>query len=180
MYRKDGWGVDSQKAKVYKAERTTAAWKDGRMTVMENIKEVEAYARSVMGDDVVKSKYKELDLVVKEITRKNCKRASGGASYFEDGHVGTMTRVISLPAWSFFKQLILHELAHTIIQSQYKVLSIAFDNKRHVAGHGWQFCKLYLDLVDKFLGREARIDLEMAFEDNRVKFTQPKERKVIQ
>jgi len=64
--------------------------------------------------------------------------------------------------------IVLHELAHTICQREYG---------SNVAGHGWQFCSIYLKLALYMMGREAHDALKKEMKVNRVRFTEPRKRK---
>jgi putative metallohydrolase (TIGR04338 family) len=64
--------------------------------------------------------------------------------------------------------IVLHELAHTICQREYGL---------NVAGHGWQFCSVYLKLALYMMGREAHDALKKEMKVNRVKFTAPRQRR---
>lgn len=64
--------------------------------------------------------------------------------------------------------IVLHELAHAICQREYGLV---------VAGHGWQFCSVYLKLALYMMGREAHDALKREMKINRVRFTEPRKRK---
>lgn len=74
---------------------------------------------------------------------------------------------ITMPVWSRDEAVALHELAHTICQREHGY---------EVAGHGWQFCSIYLTLTLYAMGREAHDVLKAAFKANRVRFTAPRKR----
>lgn len=64
--------------------------------------------------------------------------------------------------------IVLHELAHTICQREYGLL---------VAGHGWQFCSVYLKLALYIMGREAHDALKREMKVHRVRFIAPRKRR---
>jgi len=70
--------------------------------------------------------------------------------------------IFRLPTWSWYKPMLLHELAHG-----YTYLNHDFNN---VQGHGPEFCRVYLDLVNLFIDNDTGYKLAMAFKTNRVKF----------
>lgn len=74
---------------------------------------------------------------------------------------------MSMPVASRNEAIVIHELAHVICQRLY-------DWK--VAGHGWQFCSIYLQLTLYAMGREAHDTLKRAFKANRVRYTAPRKR----
>jgi putative metallohydrolase (TIGR04338 family) len=49
---------------------------------------------------------------------------------------------IAIPIWARNEAVVLHELAHTICQREHN----------WVAGHGWQFCAIYLKLALYMMG----------------------------
>jgi hypothetical protein len=56
---------------------------------------------------------------------------------------------------------VLHELAHIVSYRLFGCL---------VAGHGWQYCAIYLDLVEHVMGRKAHKALKASFERWNVQF----------
>jgi putative metallohydrolase (TIGR04338 family) len=76
--------------------------------------------------------------------------------------------MITMPKWSRREGIVLHELAHTITHRVHGY---------KVAGHGWQYCEVYLKLVLYMMGREAHDALKAAFKRNRVRFTKPREKR---
>ena len=88
---------------------------------------------------------------------RGCKRAT--ASY-RDGET------ITLPRWARIEYVMLHELSHLVVHYEFK--------RREVAGHGWQFCMVYLKLVKNVMGPEAHDKLKESFKEFRVKYTKPR------
>jgi putative metallohydrolase (TIGR04338 family) len=78
---------------------------------------------------------------------------------------------IKIPLWARNEGIVLHELAHVICQREYNSLTIA--------GHGWQFCAIYLRLVLCMMGREAHDALKREMKLNRVRFAPPRKSKPL-
>ena len=77
---------------------------------------------------------------------------------------------ITIPKHGRFTWVIVHELAHTVCQREHGTL---------VAGHGWQFCAIYLRLVLLTMGREAYDALRASFKKHRVRYSEPRKRKPL-
>lgn len=73
-------------------------------------------------------------------------------------HAGAVRsrRIIKLPRWSRTELTILHELAHIA-------------TPEGCAAHGPEYARTYLELVRRFMGREAGAELRKAFQSHRVK-----------
>jgi putative metallohydrolase (TIGR04338 family) len=80
---------------------------------------------------------------------------------------GGCSQYVTMPLWSRNEAIMLHELAHCIVQRQHGM---------YVAAHGWQFASVYLTLVLYGMGREAHDTLKAAFKKNRVRFTAPRKK----
>lgn len=83
---------------------------------------------------------------------------------------GGATRITLSSSQGLRDWVVVHELAHTI---HFRVQG------RDEAGHGWQFCAIYLKLVLYFLGREAHDALKVAFKANKVRFRAPRKGKPL-
>jgi putative metallohydrolase (TIGR04338 family) len=78
-------------------------------------------------------------------------------------------RTLVFPRWSRYPLVILHETAHLIAGRKYG---------EKIAGHGWQWAEIFLDLVGFCLGQPARKELAAAFKAKRVRW-RPKRRRVM-
>lgn len=83
---------------------------------------------------------------------------------------GGWSRGVTMPLWSRNEGILLHELAHTICVRKYGY---------KVAAHGWEYCAIYLKITLYAMGREAHDTLKAAFKANRVKFTKPRQQRVM-
>lgn len=78
---------------------------------------------------------------------------------------------------------VLHELAHVIhdygqeeclLRDQGLRAPSKTEDPRWHEGHGYQFCRIYLDLVLLYMGREAMLGLKAAFKKHRVRYKAPR------
>ena len=154
---------DSQRNKVYTAERVLMDTY-GRRNL--TISECQQYADKVLASAFVRRHFGTVTV--------NIEHGRGGGfayrnvswfdTYYEVWRYGNR---ITLGKWARREIVVLHELAH--------VLAPAW----HTAAHGWEFCATYLNLVRHFLGAEAHDVLKDSFKANRVKFTKPREKRVL-
>jgi len=76
------------------------------------------------------------------------------------------TRIgISAPARK--RWVVIHELAHCATLQNYANTGDSW------AGHGWQFCELYVDMVDEFLGGEIASRLQDEMDARKVQRSDP-------
>ncbi len=139
---------DNQRSKVYKAEKVL--WETGKKFV--TVAEVEKYIEVVKKKAFVGKRY-GAELNRRKINvddGRGCRKAFGGPNG------------IVLPKWARIEPVILHELAHVIQARRF-----GFSN---VEAHGWEFCDIFLNLVQGVLGKEARDILQKSFKENKVRF----------
>jgi len=72
---------------------------------------------------------------------------------------------ISAPARK--RWVVIHELAHCATSQNYANTGDTW------AGHGWQFCELYVDMVDEFLGGEIASRLQDEMDARKVQRSDP-------
>ena len=144
---------DMQKRKVYAAEREVFAYDTSKERPLP-IERCEAKVLSILKSEFVLkawpkvSAYSDPDVVEK---------ASG---YARGG-----TYSVKLPPWARMPSnfwIIVHETSHVIASRQYGF--------RAVAGHGREFCLIYLSLVRYFIGGKEADLLEAAFKRHGVKY----------
>ena len=87
-------------------------------------------------------------------------KASGGSANANE---------MDLSRWARQKWIVIHELAHVVDHNENGL-------PRHIwhQGHGWQFCRIYLTLVNLAFGYEAEKALRASFKAHGVKYMQPK------
>ena len=145
---------DSQRSKVYAAEKMISIFTDNGDMPLD---EVKTWISKILNSRWTKGRYYFTHCVgdVKIKDGRGTRWARGGAS------------VMNLPCWSRSRLVILHELAHVIQYREYHWT---------VAGHGREFCSIYLALVYRWIGKEAGDNLKAAFKDKKVKFVKSKKR----
>lgn len=139
---------DNQRSKVYAAERTTSMWKAGHASPMKHMDDVTKFVAKVLNSKAWLKLTDRAYMPDLKDGRRNT-RAHGGANE------------LVFPRWSRYPLVILHELSHCAVQRIYYWHEPAF--------HGPEFCAIYLKLVGRFMGREARDELKAAFKAGRVR-----------
>lgn len=81
------------------------------------------------------------------------------------------THTISLGRYGRQDWVVLHELAHIATTRRYGDLA--------AAAHGWQFCDTYLRLVRTWLGKPQRDALRAAFRAHGVRYTAPRAKRQL-
>lgn len=148
---------DQQRARVYKAERVTLA---NMGKPLPSVSDVERYVKRVFAMKRVREAFPTMRANwLPSIGDGRGRRAACG---WEGG--------IKIPLWARTEWVVVHELAHTITRRVYGC---------NVAGHGWQFCAVYLKLVLYAMGREAHDALKADFKKCRVKFTAPRAKRQL-
>jgi putative metallohydrolase (TIGR04338 family) len=142
---------DSQRGKVYKAERILNSHPKA-MERFETIPEVDVFVKKVLGSSYTRKHFARLNSLT--ISDGRGRRNASAYGY----------REISLPRWARTRWTILHELAHIYASYKYKRVDIA------IAAHGREFCKIYLQLVQHFISKEAADILKKSFREHRVKY----------
>lgn len=139
---------DTQKSKVYRAERIT--WARGEPSRMpldfSTIKECQAFVNRVTKSKVWKSMNGRQFIHVKPVPENRWARG------WHDK--------IELPAWAFGKVVILHELAHSI------VLRIDWQN----GTHDGDFVHIFRQLIEQELGIDERRRFDRVAEEGGVKW----------
>jgi len=136
---------DTQRSKVYHAERVIHH--HGKQ--FKNMEEVDAYVIRICKTAFWKKLHGAYHIEIKD------GRGRRRACAFNWG-------TIALPRWARQEAIILHELAHTLVN---------FDNYNFTAWHGKEFAKTYLLLVKRFMGKEEHAKLKTSFKENHVHYT---------
>ena len=147
---------DNQRKKVYDAEVEAFDYdlKTDEPTFRE-VKAVEKFVKKVFASKRVQKEWPKATWAprVKDGRGRRNACAFGGSA-------------IAVPIWARREWVILHELAHIITSREYAGTA--------KAGHGWEFCKTYLRLVEIVMGKEAYLSLEKSFLKHGVKFIKPR------
>jgi len=158
---------DSQRSKVYAAERKHSQWYDDNQYA--NLGEIQSWVDSICKSRWFINRFPRHALDKKAIMKYG--RSADGIKVL-DGRgrqrpCGSTRGFIKLPKWSRFELVILHEIAH-VVTTRYST-----NNRKLPAYHGRDFCANYLTLVRRFLGKEAGKELRECFKRHKVKYTRP-------
>ncbi len=158
---------DSQRKRVYTAE--SAAFPNNPKTgepTLPAVSDVDLYVKKVWHSKRVQAAFPRATRTYygapTVLDGRGCRKASA-----------ISTHTIKMPRWSRREWVVLHELAHIIVEREY------WAQRNEIPAHGWLFCETYLKLVLYMLGREAHDALKASFKAHKVKFTKPRERKPI-
>jgi putative metallohydrolase (TIGR04338 family) len=139
---------DSQKSRLYKAERAAL---DKISKRLDTIDDITRFVDRIRKRATIVRRYGyELKRSV-FIGDGRGKRNAGGDS-----------RGIYMPKWSRTEYIVLHELSHCIACRRY--------GRYNIAAHGREFAAVYVDLVRYIIGKEAADALKASFREHRVKF----------
>lgn len=150
---------DSQRSKVYKAERACGYFHTRRIEVVSDI---QAWLDKITGS----AWYKKYKLVRTDGENRGLPFGKYSQPYFRNPNIKVLdgrgrrsacatNGWMKLPKWSRTKLIILHEMAHAIQIER--------------PGHGRQFCMIYLDLVKRWIGIECYRALRASFRKHKVK-----------
>lgn len=135
---------DTQRKRLYDAERTILAWGRCKGDPLSTVEECQAFVDKVMASRWVATRWR----------RKVTVRPGHGHTRA----TGSPTSgIIQLPTWSRFPLVILHELAHVL------------NTTSSYAPHGPEFAGLYAALVERHIGVAAATELRAAFKTHRVR-----------
>ncbi len=133
---------DNQRQRVYDAENTVTHGADR----LDEVRDIEKFLKRITKSAWYKRRFTRWATIeVKDGRRR--RRACGSSS----------RGYINMPRWSRTRKIVLHEVAHVVQPSC-------------TAWHGREFCKIYLALVKKWIGREAYDALKAAFKEHGVKY----------
>lgn len=155
--------TDSQKGKVYAAERNTP-WTEDQKRILTN-EEVEVLANKAVAWLEKKHGYN-----IGGIQHfKFSPRGNGGAWANRSGWQGNtlMFTPTSKKPW-----VVMHEVAHLVKLSAHP----EFDGDSR--NHGWVFCDIYLKLVSHFLGTAARDALKASMKASKVRYRPKRTRNI--
>lgn len=144
---------DCQRSKLYKAERVLSP-----LSIrLETVQDMETFIKRVLQKAPIQARYaRETRMAIAVGDGRGRSRTAGGDG---DG--------ITVPRSGRTQWIVLHEVAHTLTIRRYGA---------HIAGHGWQFAAIYLDLIRFGLGTEAHRMLKESFKAHKVRWTPKKAR----
>lgn len=139
---------DSQKSRLYKAEREALNKRSKRL---ETISDITRYVDRISKRATIVRRYgTELRKPI-FIGDGRGKRNAGGDA-----------KGIYMPKWSRTEFIVLHEMSHCIACRMY--------GRYNIAAHGREYAAIYLDLVRFMLGKDAADALKASFRTHRVKW----------
>lgn len=144
---------DSQRSKVYKAERRMSEHMGQKMTLCEVSNFVDKVVFSARFKALTQSVYHGIPVTIGD--------GRGRTSACAIGY-----HTIKLPNWSRTKLVVLHELAHIAVTRSKDMMA---------PSHGWQFCHAYLALVRTFMGVDAGDRLKGHFKEMKVRYKAPRQ-----
>lgn len=159
---------DSQRAKLYAAEREAFGDAFRRLHGAGELVDAERYVRRVTSSSTwlrLATEHGQARAPEVEVADgRGCRMARGGSGY------------VTLPRWARTEPVMLHELAHCLTCATFVVRDGAAGGYELQLGarHNWPFARAYLDLVSMFLGRDAADRLKASFWKHHVKFNPPK------
>lgn len=145
---------DGQRSRVYNAE----AYIDSKGMVLGDVDTCTCFAEAVWADPTFQERF-PIASKTKPPSISASRSEWGGMYYWPPKEKITISKN------SMTDLVLLHELAHSITEREYETT----DENR--INHNWQWCDIYLFLIEKFAGKPLAIDLQEAFLVEKVRFT---------
>lgn len=156
---------DTQRSKLYRAERVL----DPFATPLPTVQDVERYVKRIEASKRVQRKLsvrKYMSLKQGSLGKVRGIRVHDGRGHRRAVSYGG---TIAIPKWARKDWVVLHELAHEFTPR----------SERTGGAHGWEFAAAFLYLVRLFMGKEAHDALKSSFRANRVRYTKPRQKRVL-
>lgn len=137
---KHGAEYDSQRQKLYNAERSVSVGK-----IFKNLRQAQAFLEEVLDSTWFRSRFGKVEIrmeMTKGWTRSYCRRSS---------------KLIRMLPQHLNERVIIHELTHALVPAPH-------------AGHGRLFCAIYLDIVRQYLGERCYGQLLKGYRREGVKY----------
>ena len=139
---------DNQRKKVYRAENEAFNNKP-YILKFDDLKQVDKFLKRIFKSKWFQKKFPNFKNFIVKYGRSRT-RACGWSS----GDCAKM----KLPVWTRNNWIVLHELSHGLV----------FQGGN--AFHDMEYCKVYLELVKKWIGKDAANDLKVSFKKHLVKY----------
>lgn len=137
---------DSQRSRLYKAERMVS----DKGPHLKTVDEIQTTVNAICRSRWFRNRFGKVQIRVKD---GRGRRHAGGLGYhYADATVGYIT----MPKWSRYLLFILHEIGHVV-------------TPYGVADHGREFARIFLQLVRWRMGTEAASELQAAYQSCRVR-----------
>ncbi len=157
---------DQQRGKLYRAEGIVFD-KGWNKNEYQTLAQCQAFLDKLAKDKTLNRWYPKLAQTLKKTTLEDGRGRR--AACCEYGLGGTYT--LKMPVWSRSRWTLCHELAHA--------LNAEMHGYWRVAGHGWQFARIYIFLVQRGIGKQAADELKKSFKKHHVKFQAPKPKREL-
>lgn len=195
---------DTQRSKVYKAERDVFTYYPGRVLAgypgatmgqmkfgaAVTVKQAQDLQDRIGANSHVANKWRAGKITKATVGVSRRRRRGSAASY--GGEV--QYHPDALLDW-----LVLHEMAHEVNReaSHYynastdpekygrgdKVINLINgrpgEQRHYHASHGWRWCAIYLHLVRLYMGAEAHAALKASFDRDKVRYKEPRKGRVL-
>ncbi len=139
-------GRDYQRSAVYAAEKAVDGFKTEFR--METVPELQAYVDQLRADPWLLERFPKSKYRAQVTDGRHCRHASA------------TSRRIRMPRWARSRMILLHEFAHVLVRRH-------FSND---PGHGLEFCRIYLLLVERYMGPVFHVLLKAEFTRRGVRF----------
>lgn len=158
---------DSQREKLYKAELVLN--RPEFMVSLPSMSDVIEYTREIENNWKLQALYPMIK-TDKSYYQLTFLDGRGSNHAFARGG-----RELNFPAFARKNWVVCHEMAHIVVQRGQFPRPIG---ERRPAGHGWEFAKVYLDIVYHMIGPAAHFALLKSFKQSKVKYKEPEPKKV--
>ena len=149
---------DSQRSKVYKAEHVVHG------ADFETVEEIQTYVDKVLSRAWFVRRWPRV--AANGITVEDGRGRRAAAAKTRWGRL-----IVTMPKWSRYEEIILHEIAHHCSDAQH--------GTREVAAHGWEFAGTLVELVRYEMGKDEADEMKASFRKHKVRWTEPTKRKPL-
>lgn len=149
---------DMQANRLYTAERESVRGK-GKNFAYGDVKAVQEYVDRLTHSEWFGRRWGGMSIRVEHSHRARWARGGRWAIYLPGGR------------WAWTEDVILHELAHSVIGNTIGL--------SRVQGHGREFAAIFVDLVQHKMGKAHADALKASFRKHKVKFTKPRPKRVL-
>jgi putative metallohydrolase (TIGR04338 family) len=155
---------DSQRSKVYAAERAAFPQRNENLTTAEAQAIIDKWSSSAY----LRKRYPRAAYPLEVRDGRGRRNAAylGHYSPSENGYLSHGRYAIAIPKWGRSKWVLAHEFAHHLV------------GMRDGAWHDWKFVEAYLYVVRVFLGKGTEETLKAEMKARRVKWRKPVKRQM--
>ncbi len=146
---------DSQRSRLYAAEQAVGGYGSNGGQPLPTMADIEAYLDKLTSSAWFRRRW---DRVYPGTYRLR----NGAGNRKATGGMNDLT----YPRWSRYEWMVLHELAHHIVERH--------SGSSTQAWHGWMFCSVLLELVEHAFGAEMAKRFKAEMKKRNVKYTKPR------